>query len=475
MSVEYGGGSTRDQGIADALRYNGQHAFAHLYQTIATPLYGYCVDVLDDAVTACDVVQDSLVAVDARITALPAPGRLRVSVYAEARRGCQRKQSGSAAAPPAPGQAPGPEQPPGPDDVDLALRGDGAPAADGGTRSLVTAALARLPDRDREALNLAFRHDITGSDLAEVLGISPYRARSLLHAASVRFGQAAAVAAVLHAGPAGCRTLSGLVGPGHPRAVRPTARQGERLGRHLDKCADCALVLAGRSFGPELIGKIPLELPVGRLGLRITRTALALGSYRVKVAELPEVAEPPDQPGGPAGGSPLANGGGPPARGGGGRRVLKAVAASSAAIAVLAVLGVVLQHVLTDSPRPTAVKAVSGVQPSPAADPVASAAPGAAAPGQGRAGSQHRLPAVSLVGPTPFGVLPTGSTSPSGSSPAPSHTSPAPGKSTSPSPKRSPTPTPPDTTTPAPTTPPPTTPPPTTPPPTPTPSSTTIG
>jgi DNA-directed RNA polymerase specialized sigma24 family protein len=468
MSVELGGGSAKDQGIADAQRDDGQHVVASLYETFAAALYDYCVDLLDDAVTACDVVQDSLVAVDGRITALPGPGRLRVSLYAEGRRRCLRKLSGRAAAAPAPGDAPAPGPAPGPDDLDLALRGDGAPGADGETRSVVTAALARLDGRDREALSLAFRHKIAGPDLAEVLGISPYRARSLLHGAGVRFGHAAAVAAVLHAGPAGCRALLGLAARQEPGAGRPAARLDERLGRHLARCPDCARVLGGRPVGPELIGTVPLEPPVGRLGLRITRTARALGSYRIKVAPLPEAAEPPDRSGGPGAG-------GPPARGGRRRGVLKAVTASSAAIAVLAVLGVLgLRHLLISSPRPPAVNAVSGVQRSQAASPPTAPAFLPSAPGQRH--PARRVPALPLVGPTPFGVLPTGSTAPSGSthpsgsSPAPSRTSPAPANSQSPSPEKSPSPT-----TPPPTTPPPTTPPPTTPPPTPTPSSTTIG
>src|ERR1700735_1677993 len=207
MSIELGGGSTREQGIADALRAGGQDVFVYLYETLAAPLYDYCADLLDDAVTACDVVQDSLVAVDTRITALPDPGRLRVSLYATARHACLRKLSGPGTAPPAADQAPAPEQTPAPDDLDLALLDQGAPGADGETRSAAAAAPARPPDRDREALNLAFRHDIVGQDLARVLGISPYRARSLLHAAGVRFSQAAAVAAALQAGPAACRTL----------------------------------------------------------------------------------------------------------------------------------------------------------------------------------------------------------------------------------------------------------------------------
>ena len=449
MSVELGGGSTKDHGIDDAVPAGGQGAFAHLYETFAVPLYGYCADLLDDVVTACDVVQDSLVAVDARITRFPDPGRLRVSLYAAARGGCLRKMAGPGASP-APGEAPAPGQAPGPDDLDLALQDEGARGANGQNRSVVTAALARLAGRDREALSLVYRHNVVGTDLAEVLGISPYRARSLLHAAEVRFGQAAAVAAVLHAGPAGCRTLLRVAGQQDPGAAAPNSRPGERLGRHLGKCEECARVLAGRSFDPKLIARVPLEPPVGRLGLRITRTARALGAYRVKVVPLPQASESPDRSGGPGAG-------GPPARGGR-RRALKAVAASSVAIALLALVGTaVLRHVLASNPRPPTVKAVSGVQRSRSASPSPALSP--AASGQSRPGGGHRTPALPLSG-----VLPADS------SPTTARTSPAPANSKSPSPRRSPSPT-----TPPAKTPPPTTPPPTTPPPTPTPSATTTG
>ena len=450
MSVELGGGSTKDQGMDDAVPTGGQDAFAHLYETFAVPLYGYCADLLDDAVAACDVVQDSLVAVDARITRFPDPARLRVSLYASARQACLHKLSGPGTARPASGEALAPDLAPGRDDLDLALQDDGTRGADGQNRSVVTAALAGLAGRDREALSLAYRHDLAGTDLAEVLGMSPYRARSLLHAAEVRFRHAAAVAAVLHDGPAGCPAMLRLAGQQDPGVAPRNGRLAERLGRHLDKCRECARVLGGRSFDPQLIAKVPLEPPVGRLGLRITRTARALGGYRIKLVPAPEAAEPPGWSGGPGAG-------GPPARSGGRRRGLKAVAASSVAIVLLALLGTaVLRHVLASDPRPPRVKAVSGVQRSRTASPSPAVIP---VPGQRRGSGGHRTPSVPLSG-----VLPADS------SPATSRTSPATTGSASPSPRRSP----PPATTPA-TTPPPTTPPPTTPPPTPTPSSSTAG
>jgi RNA polymerase sigma factor (sigma-70 family) len=460
MSVELGGGSAKDQGIDDAVRAGGPDVFARLYETFAVPLYGYCADLLDDAIAACDVVQDSLVAVDGRITRFPDPGRLRVSLYATARRACLRRLSGPGTASPAPVEEPAREQAPGPDhldldlDVALALHDAGAREADAQNRPVVSAVLAGLDRRDREALSLTYRHNIVGTDLAEVLGLSPYRARSLLHAAEVRFAQAAAVAVVLRAGPGGCAALLRLAGQRDPDAAPPGTRLGERLGRHLGKCRECARVLGGRSFDPQLIAKFPLEPPVGRLGLRITRTARALGAYRVKLVPPPEATESPGRSGGP-------DTGGPPARSGGRRRTLKAVAASSVAIALLALVGaLVLRHVLVSDSRPPGVKAVSGVQHSRTASPspVGPASAGQKRPAGGRQTSG----------------LPVSGVLPADSSPTTSRTSPAPTHSASPAPRRSPPPTTRPTTPPA-STPPPTTPPATTTPPTPTPSSDTTG
>src|ERR1700730_1710206 len=88
MSVEFGGGSTGDDQMAEALRDAGHHVLAHLYETYAARLFDYCVGILGDEVAAVIAVQDSLVAVDAQIGTLPDPDRLRVSLYSAARRHC---------------------------------------------------------------------------------------------------------------------------------------------------------------------------------------------------------------------------------------------------------------------------------------------------------------------------------------------------------------------------------------------------
>src|SRR5260370_28004511 len=85
MSVNFGGGSAGADQMSEARRDAGLHVLAHLYESHAARLFDYCVALLGDEVAAVIAVQDSLVAVDAQISKLPDPDRLRVSLYSVAR------------------------------------------------------------------------------------------------------------------------------------------------------------------------------------------------------------------------------------------------------------------------------------------------------------------------------------------------------------------------------------------------------
>jgi DNA-directed RNA polymerase specialized sigma24 family protein len=269
--------------MADALHDAGQY----MYETFAAPLFDYCAGLLGDQVAASDAVQDSLIAVDAQVGRQPEPDQLRVSLYFAARRQCLGRlpgrwfRSAGAASPASPAGVPGPGGPV-PADPFLAPATDVLPARTvGETLPIVTAALARLPDRDREVLNLMFRHGIEGADLAAVLGLSSRRAESLLSGAGGRFGQSAAVVVVLRAGQAGCPVLAGIVSQ-QDAVSSPLDSKLVRLNRHTESCSHCLRVLGDRAFSPDLISQVPLTPPVGRLRLRIIRTTLALGAYRRK-------------------------------------------------------------------------------------------------------------------------------------------------------------------------------------------------
>jgi DNA-directed RNA polymerase specialized sigma24 family protein len=279
MPVEFRSGSSDGSALDQRVASAPPDADENMYETFTVPLFDYCAGLLGDQVAAAGAVQDSLVAVDARISTQPRPDRLRVSLYGTARRQClsRRRQparrSGTTPVDQAGGTAP---------DVR-------APRTVGETLPVVTAALARLPDRDREVLSLAFRHAIQGGDLAAVLGLSSRRARSLLSAASARFGKSAALAVILRAGgagEAGCQVLAGIVSQ-QDAVTAPPAAKLVRLERHVESCSDCARILGGRAFAPDLVSQVPLAVPAERLRLRMIRTALAVGSYR-RQARLPD-------------------------------------------------------------------------------------------------------------------------------------------------------------------------------------------
>jgi DNA-directed RNA polymerase specialized sigma24 family protein len=272
-------GSAGDQLMADALHDAGQY----VYETFAAPLFDYCAGLVGDQLAASDAVQDSLIAVDAQINRQPEPDQLRVSLYVAARRQCLGRLPGRwfrSAGPPSAASPGGMAAA----DPFLAPATDVMPARTvGETLPIVTAALARLPDRDREVLNLVFRHGIEGADLAAVLGLSSRRAESLLSGASTRFGQSAAVVVVRRAGQACCPVLEGIVSQ-QDAVSSPLDSRLVRLNRHTESCSNCLRVLGDRAFSPDLISQVPLTAPAGRLRLRIMRTTLALGAYRRKAA-----------------------------------------------------------------------------------------------------------------------------------------------------------------------------------------------
>jgi DNA-directed RNA polymerase specialized sigma24 family protein len=273
MAVEFhngpASGSAEDQPTADALHDAGQQ----MYEKFAAPLFDYCVGLLEDEVAASDAVQDSLIAVDAQISRQPEPDQLRASLYFAARRQCLSRRPGRRLKPADP--------PPGATATTDVM----ASRTPGETLPIVTAALARLPDGDREVLSLAFRHGIEGAHLGAVLGLSPRRAESLLSGAGARFGQSAAVVVILR--EAGCQVLEGIVSQ-QDAVAAPLDAKLIRLNRHTESCSSCARALGDRAFSPDLISQVPLTRPVGRLRLRIIRTTLALGAYRRKAAAAPD-------------------------------------------------------------------------------------------------------------------------------------------------------------------------------------------
>jgi DNA-directed RNA polymerase specialized sigma24 family protein len=293
MSVEHGGGYADDQRADDVQRDAGRHVrdtelhvFAHLYESYAASLFDYCDVLLQDTIAAADAVQDSLVDVDTHIGSVPDPDRLRLALYEAARWQCLTKLTGGR----------GDKLSSRPktttlDELGLAVPEFEAAGTGGETVLVLTAALEWLAERDREVLSLAFRHRFNDADLAALLGSSPRRAHALLSGARTRFEELAPVVGALRAafreGRPSCRLLARMIASPDLASLPLTPQRGSQLARHLRTCPDCALTRRDRAFTADQIPEIPLAIPPGRLRLRITRTALALGSYRRRVAGRP--------------------------------------------------------------------------------------------------------------------------------------------------------------------------------------------
>jgi RNA polymerase sigma factor (sigma-70 family) len=77
-------------------------------------------------------------------------------------------------------EIPAPAQPPGPDEAaELAAE-----------RDAVRRALSKLPAKDREVIALKFHADLSHAEIAEVLGVTPSNAGTLLHRAMTKLREA---------------------------------------------------------------------------------------------------------------------------------------------------------------------------------------------------------------------------------------------------------------------------------------------
>jgi RNA polymerase sigma factor (sigma-70 family) len=451
MSVDHGG-STEEQ-RADTPRDSGRHVFAHLYESYAASLFDYCDGLLLDTLAAVDAVQDSLVAADAQVGSAPGPDGLRLALYSAARQECLSQLGGRT-------KLSGRAETTTLDDLGAAIPDYEVAGTTGETVLILRAALDRLSERDREVLNLTFRHRLSEADLAAVIGVPPRRARALLSEASLNFDHSAPVVAVLRAavreGRARCQELADML-KGRELATFPLTPQfASKLARHLESCAACALSRGDRAFSAEQISEIPLAIPPGRLRLRISRTALAVGSYRRTIASRPDKQDKPRK--GDEGNPPVPL---RPRRGG-----PRVMLLSSVTLVALAVPTAILYRMAADSTHAPPAAAVKTVAASPTPTPAATTpvSPQVDGPARLQRHRRHRVkpPLPGVLTPSRLGELPVPLTGP-GHAPKPLSSgppAPGPGGSQAPQPSSSPTTSSPTTSaptaTPAPTTPAPT-------------------
>jgi len=224
---------------------------AAAYDRYAPALYAYCRSLLGEPADADDVVQDTFIIAAAKLGGLRDPGRLRPWLYAVARNECRRRLRSRALS--------APLDEAGEVTDDTADVGAGAERAE--LRALVEAALAGLNPRDREIIELNLRHDLSGRDLAEALGVSVNQAHALASRARSQFETSLGALLVARTGREACPELAAGL---HGWDGRLDVLLRKRVNRHIEHCEICG-ARKRRELSPAmLLGVLPVALlPMG--------------------------------------------------------------------------------------------------------------------------------------------------------------------------------------------------------------------
>jgi DNA-directed RNA polymerase specialized sigma24 family protein len=266
-----------DQWLVQALRSGDTAADVRFYDLYAARLFDYCHVLLRDEEAAARAVVDALILMRERIGDVPDAQEFRGRLYAVTRDECLRRRSSASSA-------------------SIAARRRAAEAAgetDEATRRLVHAALLVLTGRQREALDLSLRHELTPDELAEALAVAPQDASILIAQARHDLDDAFAAVVVAETGREDCPSVAALAGP----PGRLDAESCGRLTRHMTNCPICGARGDGRIATARLLSAMPFAALPAALRDRYLAAAADPGYarmvHRAPPPAAPVAAEPP--------------------------------------------------------------------------------------------------------------------------------------------------------------------------------------
>lgn len=243
--------SLSDGDLASAAADGDRQAFAEIYDRYADRLYDYCVGLLGDRDAAADCVQDSFCVAATDLGALREPDRLRPWLYSIARNHAMRRlrhryrEEVSDEVPDMASPEASPETLAGQNELAL----------------LVAEAGGGLSDRDRELLDLSYRHGLDGPELADALGVTltsantrMFRLRQTVERCLGALLVARAARTNPHACPALATILKGWDG-------QFTVLLRKRMARHIDSCRSCEQDQRRQVNPVALLGGAPVFIP----------------------------------------------------------------------------------------------------------------------------------------------------------------------------------------------------------------------
>lgn len=223
---------TADAQLVTAYLSGDRDALASIYDLYAPGLYDTAAAMLSDRHDAADMVQDVFCIAAERLNQLRDPDRLKPWLYAVLRNEVYRRTKKRKRTTPTDFQS---ETTP-----DVVASFD--PNAEGATASydelaeLVRSAAAGLDERDRLVLELSVRQGLSGTDLADALGVSPEQSYSLVHRMRDRIEKSLSAFTVAKMGSQDCKELATIIS-GWNGEFSVLIRK--RVARHIDECSIC--------------------------------------------------------------------------------------------------------------------------------------------------------------------------------------------------------------------------------------------
>lgn len=245
-------------------------AFAAVYDRYADLLFSFALSKLRNRAEAGDVVQDTFLRASTRIAQLRDPSRLRSWLYAIARnrvmdsvrRPVQYVDAQEFAEMPSDTMEP----------AEAVSRAE--------LSELVWLAAEGLNDRDRELLGLHLRHGLEGSDLADVVGMTPSQVYVAVNRLKERMAKAVGALLIARHGSSECRDLATLL-RGWDGTFSLEVRS--KVTRHVDSCDVCrrtrATLVAPANFSAGIF-LLPIAVPAALRDIVLNRLATPADDVR---------------------------------------------------------------------------------------------------------------------------------------------------------------------------------------------------
>ncbi|WP_081809074.1 RNA polymerase sigma factor [Mycobacterium sp. URHB0044] len=242
---------TTDADLATAAAAGDRPAFAAIYDRYANRLHDFCVGMLRDRDAAADCVQDAFCTAATKLPQLRDPDKLRPWLYSIARNEALRHQRERRREEPT-------DMLP---ELETTHAGPEKLAAQSELAELVAQAAGGLSDRDRTILDLTYRHELDGLELAEVLGVTQSNAGTLVHRLRdtvERSLGALLVARQVRSAPETCPELAAIMDGWDGQF---TVLMRKRVARHIESCVVCDDERSRMLTPAALLGGAPVFIP----------------------------------------------------------------------------------------------------------------------------------------------------------------------------------------------------------------------